>query len=105
MPRVTGPLFSAGASGAFGGLMEFRMIGTKAVVTAPKHRSKPQGPAQQANAARFQVAIGGWKTLDAAGKTAWQSKALLLTLTGYQLYLREYLRQNIAPPNHPLLPA
>jgi hypothetical protein len=105
MPRVTGPLFSAGASGAFGGIMEFRMVGTQAVVTAPKHRRKAPGPAQRANAARFQVAIGGWKTLDAASKTHWQGKALLLRLTGYQLYLREYLRQNIAPPHHPILPA
>jgi len=105
MPRVTGPLFSAGASGAFGGIMEFRMVGTKAVVTAPKHVSKTQGPAQQANAARFQAAIGGWKTLDATSKTNWKNRALLLSLTGYQLYLREYLRQNIAPPNHPIIPA
>ena len=32
-------------------------------------------------------------------------RALLLKLTGYQLYLREYLRQNIAPPHHPVIPA
>ena len=50
MPRVTGPLFSAGASGEFGGIMEFRMVGNKAVVTAPKHVSKTLGPVQQANA-------------------------------------------------------
>ena len=102
MPRVTGPLFSAGA---FGGLMEFRMIGTMAVVTAPKHLSKTQGPAQQANAARFKVAIAAWKTLDAATKTNWKNRALVLKLTGYQLYLREYLQQNIAAPNHSLIPA
>ena len=82
MPRVTGPLFSAGASGDFGGLMEFRMVGNKAVVTAPKHVSKAQGPAQQANAERFKVAIGAWKTLDAATKTNWKNRALLLKLTG-----------------------
>ena len=105
MPRVTGPLFSAGASGDFGGLMEFRMVGNKAVVTAPKHLSKTQGPAQQANAERFQVAIGGWKTLDAATKTNWKHRALVLGMTGYQLYLREYIRQNIAPPHHPVIPA
>ena len=32
-------------------------------------------------------------------------RALLLKLTGYQLYLREYIRQNIAPPHHPVIPA
>ncbi len=105
MPCVTGPLFSAGDSGDFGGLMEFRMVGNKAVVTAPKHLSKTQGPAQQANAERFQVAIGGWKTLDAATKTNWKHRALVLGMTGYQLYLREYIRQNIAPPHHPVIPA
>lgn len=81
------------------------MIGNKAVVTAPKHVSKTQGPAQQANAERFKVAIGGWKTLDAATKTTWKHRALLLGMTGYQLYLREYIRQNIAPPHHPVMPA
>jgi hypothetical protein len=51
------------------------------------------------------VAIRAWKTLDAATKTHWKNRALLLKLTGYQLYLREYLRQNIAPPHHPVIPA
>ena len=81
------------------------MVGNKAVVTAPKHVSKTQGPTQQANAERFKVAIGGWKTLDAASKTNWKNRALVLGMTGYQLYLREYIRQNIAPPNHPVIPA
>ena len=45
MPRVTGPLFSAGASGEFGGIMEFRMVGNQAVVTATKHVGKTLGPA------------------------------------------------------------
>ena len=105
MPRVTGPLFSAGTSGEFGGIMEFRMVGNKAVVTAPKHLSKTLGPVQQANAERFKVAIAEWKKLTEAVKTNWKTKATLLKLTGYQLYLREYLRQNIVPPNQPLLPA
>ena len=35
----------------------------------------------------------------------WKYKGELLWLTSYQLYLHEYLRQNIAPPNYPILPA
>lgn len=38
--------------------------------------------------------------LQSHGKT----KALLLKLTGDQLYLREHLRQKIAAPNHPSSP-
>ena len=105
MPRVTGPLFSAGASGAFAGVCEFRMVNGKAVVTAAKRMNRPQGPEQQANAARFKTAIGGWKSLDEEQQGLWKTKAAFQKLTGYQLYLREYLRQGVVPPHQPILPA
>lgn len=105
MPKVTAPLFSATASGAFAGVAEFRMVNGKAIVTAPKRMNKTQTPVQQANAARFREAISGWKALTPVQQDPWKTKGLIVKLTGYQLYLREYIRQGIVPPGQPTLPA
>ena len=105
MPRVTGPLFSASASGTFSDLMEFRMIGNKSVVTRPKTGHRPVGPVQASHAERFKRASGEWKKLSADTKTLWKNKAVVRKLTGYQLYIREYLVQGIVPPSQPILPS
>ena len=56
---------------------------------------------QEPDLSRRSLVVRVYDWLQSHGKT----KALLLKLTGDQLYLREYLRQNIAAPNHPLIPA
>lgn len=104
MPRVTGPLFSAAASGAFAGIMEFRTVNGKAVVCAPKHDSGRGQEYRAANAARFKDAVGGWNALTVIQQGTWRTSALNKGMNGYQLYIREYLTQGIYPPNQPVLP-
>lgn len=103
MARVKGPLFSLSASGEFRG-MEFRTGSGSTVVAAPKVVQAPRRPAQLAQQAAFQAAITAWNSLDANSRQTWRTAASTIGISGYQLYLREYLAQAITPPGQPLPP-
>lgn len=104
MTRVKGPLFSVSASGDFLGLMEFRTIGDQTIVAGHKQPPSNRSTAQAAQATRFKNAVAGWKSLDAAAQLTWKNKATPLGMTGYQLFISEYMTQNCVPPNLPILP-
>lgn len=102
MAKVVGPLFSLTASGNFRGLMEFRT--GEVIVGSPKTQKPPRSPAQQAQAARFQTAVEAWRDLSEADQTNWKTAGASRGLSGYQIYVSEYLIQGITPPGQPLLP-
>jgi hypothetical protein len=104
MARVTGPLFSASASGKFGDICEFRQVGGRTVAGTIKKKTAPPSDAQRLQASRFRTAAESWSTLNATQKDQWKDAAGAQGMNGYQLYLREYLHQGIAPPNMPVLP-
>lgn len=104
MTRVKGPLFSVSASGDFVGLMEFRTTGDQTIVAGHKQLPRKRTPAQAAQATRFKYAIAGWKSLDAAAQLTWKNVATTLGMTGFQLFISEYLTQAIVPPGIPTLP-
>lgn len=103
MARVKGPLFSLSATGEFKG-MEFRTGSGSTVVAAPKVVQAPRRPAQLAQQAAFQTAVQAWKALDANGQQAWRTAAQNTGLSGYQLYISEYMTQAIVPPGQPVPP-
>lgn len=103
MARVKGPLFSLSATGEFKG-MEFRTGGGSTVVAAPKTVLAPRRPAQIAQQAAFQTAVNAWKALDANGQQTWRTAAQNTGMSGYQLYVSEYLTQAIVPPDQPIVP-
>jgi hypothetical protein len=104
MVKVIGPLFSVSASGVFKDTLEFRTGNGGTTVAAPRVITKPRTPAQEAQSARFAVAVAGWKSLDETAKQAWRSAALNTGLSGYQLYLSEYQSQLIQAPAQPVPP-
>jgi len=104
VPIVKGPLFSATASGTFRGMIEFRTVGTATRVAGKRTAPRTRTAAQQVQSARFAAAVQGWQRLDAAAKGLWKAAAAASVLTGYQLYLREYQRQAIVPPDQPNVP-
>jgi hypothetical protein len=104
MARVTAPLFSAAASGKFSDLAEFRMVNGQAIAAGIKERRKPLHPQTVAQSERFKVAAAEWSALTTAQKQPWRSAAYSQSMTGYQLYMREYLRQGITPPAQPVVP-
>lgn len=103
MATVRGPLFSVSASGSFRGIV-FATSGTRTVVAGERQKLPGRTPAQQAQAARFQTALTAWNGLDASAKQSWRTAATGTGNSGYQLYISEYIGQNIAPPSQPILP-
>ena len=104
MARVTAPLFSGAASGQFSDICEFRMVNGKAVVTGTKTRRKPLAAATQVQASRFSTAAAEWRALSEEQQDQWVDAGYMHGLTGYQLYIREYLTQGITPPGQPTIP-
>lgn len=104
MPKVKGPLFSVSASGTYRDALEFRTQGAQTTVAAPRRMAAPRSPAQQDQAARFALAIQGWREATPILKDAWKSAAAPLGLTGYQYYLSEYANQGVQPPGQPIIP-
>lgn len=104
MPKVKGPLFSVSASGTYRDALEFRARGNATTVAAPRRVEPPRSLAQQAQAARFALAIQGWREASPATKAAWKAAAAPLDLNGYQYYLSEYAHQAVQPPEQPVIP-
>lgn len=105
MAKVTAPLFSAAASGKFSGLAEFRMRDGKAIAAGLKQRKRPLHPSTRHQASRFQIAAAEWRALPNDVQRQWRNAAYSQQMTGYNLWLREYLQQGITPPGRPLLPS
>ena len=48
--------------------------------------------------------MNAWKALDANGQQTWRTAAQNTGMSGYQLYVSEYLTQAIVPPDQPIVP-
>ncbi len=103
MAKVKGPLFSLAASGSFRG-MEFRTGSGETTVAAPRTVGVSRRPGQVAQNQRFKTALEAWGALSQEQKAGWIASATGTGMSGYKLYISEYLNQNIYPPNQPLLP-
>lgn len=103
MAKVKGPLFSLAATGEFRG-MEFRTGNGETTVAAPREITAPRRPAQVAQSNRFKIATSAWRELDTAEKDLWKTSAAPLSISGYNLYVSEYINQNVTPPGQPNRP-
>lgn len=104
MPKVRGPLFSLSASGQFDDKVQFRTTAAGCIATKPQLTTPPRSPAQTAQAARFQIAVQGWRDAGIPTRDAWRVAATSTGMTGYQFWVSEYLGQNIVPPAQPMIP-
>jgi hypothetical protein len=105
MPKVKGPLFSLGASGTLQRTLTFNQHQTKNIVTAPRTAPMKNTPARLYHQSRVMQMINAWNGLDAPTRDAWRTRAVSMAMTGYALFWREYIAQNIFPPDLPLIPA
>lgn len=103
MAKVKGPLFSLAATGEFRG-MHFRTADGATTVAAPREITTPRRPAQVAQSSRFKMATAAWSALDTTEKALWKASAAPLSISGYNLYVSEYINQNITPPGQPNRP-
>jgi hypothetical protein len=104
MAKIIAPLFSGAASGRFSNLAEFRMVNGQAIAAGIKERRKPIAPQTEAQASRFKTAANAWTALDEVSRDLWRDAAALQSMSGYNLWIREYLQQGIVPPAQPVIP-
>ena len=106
MASVKGPLMSLNAKGKFGGAMVF---GSWKGIPTCRQKVDPTNPntaAQQTQRTTFTNAVASWHAQDQTTQDSWtdRAKALGLKMSGYNLYVREYIKQGIVDPATPTLP-
>jgi len=106
MAKVKGPLMSLDASGSIAGSITFskwKGVKTARIKSTP---SNPDTAGQQAQRTTFSLAVASWKAQDAADQLTWtnRAKALGLNMSGFNLYVREYIAQGVTDPDVPTLP-
>ena len=96
MVKVTGPLFSLGASGTLGKAISYRrqLFGAQ-VEKKPQKRDFKSG-AQLVRRGLFLNAVGYWNSLSDEEKDEYKSLAAGLPMTGFNLCVRDYLLGVIA---------
>ena len=105
MAKVTGPLFSFGASGTVGKKLTYRATKRGAVVQTRPIPSKPANSNQIRERSRFSEAMATWKTLDAPTRAKWVTVGLRSAIPAYKAYTRQYIIQQSTPDKLPLIPA
>lgn len=102
--RVRAPLFSLGASGAFGRVIVFRtsLRGTS-VQRMPRIRVRPS-QVQTTRRQAFRQAAAAWKGTNEATRYLWGQEGRERHMSGYNLWISEWYTQGITPPGLPVLP-
>ena len=91
MTRVFAPFFSIDARGRFGRVLVYQRRRGAATVfpyTVPKN---PNTAGQQAQRTSFSAAISSWGALPAHSRAWWQVKAQGTMLSGFNMYVQNYL--------------
>ena len=106
MAKVTGPLMSLSAAGSFGDTITF---GKWKGIQYARIKSTPTNPNsvnQQAQRTLFQNAVAGWQALTEQVKGNWTARAaeLGLKMSGFNLYTKSYIDQDVEPPDNPTMP-
>jgi hypothetical protein len=104
VPRVSGPLFSLGASGTLAKTLVYRTSSAMSTVAPRSAKARAASPAQQAHRARVKSGVVSWKAQSAPVREQWRDAAAGTVLTGYNVWLREWVLQGVEAPNVPLLP-
>ena len=95
MPKSIGPLLSLKASGSIAGNLTFSERKTGSQVRWQKKQKDVLTSDRVEHRARFLEAVASWNALSEEEKLDYKQRAVSLALTGYNLYLKEYL---LAPP-------
>jgi hypothetical protein len=95
MAKVTGPLMSMSATGQLGGQIIFAGLGkgSRAYKLKP-----PKGTGNPARKILYAEGCAAWQALTAPQKADYVTAAKPLKLTGFNLYMREWM-SNTAPQN------
>jgi len=99
--KVKGPLFSVDAWGNFGNMLVFQRRRRQAVVYPYTVPANPNTGSQQGVRASFAGATSSWNVLPPASKVLWWAKAQGARLSGYNMYVQNYLLGLLGEPPEP----
>ena len=91
MAQLTGPLHSETARGTIGGALTFSMHGIYPKVRYQKKQKYTPTASQLAVRAVYASAVAGWNGLDVISKGYYSARADTLMMSGYNLYVQEFL--------------
>lgn len=91
MARVKGPLFSVDAWGNFGGMLVYQRRRGGATVYPYTLSKNPETEAQREQRASFAAATSEWNALPSASKAWWYVRAQGMRLSGYNMFIQNYL--------------
>jgi len=95
MPKLTGPLLSLKASGSIAKNLTFSERKSGSQVRFQKKQKDVLTSDRVEHRARFLEAAAAWNALFEEEKLDYKQRAVSLAMTGYNLFLKEYL---LAPP-------
>ena len=106
MAKVKGPLLSLNASGSIADSMTFgkwKGINTCRIKSTP---TNPNTANQQAQRTTFSNAVASWKAQEETTQGTWNTRAseMGVNMSGFNLYVREYISQGVVDPATPDLP-
>ena len=104
MAKVDGPLFSLAAHGTYRGQLVFKTRAGGTHVAKPLPPVGPRSLGQQQTAQKVKDLSTAWSALDSATKTSWATCGATFSLTGYQLWWREWFAQGSSPGSPPAIP-
>jgi len=89
MPKVTGPLLSFSASGSVSPLLTFSIRKSGQQVRYQKKQKDVLTDDRIEARANYSAAVSAWNVLSAPEKLAYSLRAKNLTMTGYNLFMKE----------------
>lgn len=93
MAKVTAPLMSFSACGTVGGIVQYRMVAGRAIVSAPTIPTDKRTWGQDNTRQRAADAARTWNELATPAKGRWATIAVSAGLPTFALYLREFINQ------------
>ena len=97
MVKLAGPLFSIEAQGTIGGAITYQKgFGKHRAMRVPTHRDA-ESAGQLTQRSLFLDAVAAWNALSAPEKAAYNTRAKFLQMTGYNLFVKEYIANPPVP--------
>ena len=104
MAKVTGPLFSLAASGTYRDELVFKTNSLGTYVSKPAAPPRIRSLGQQQTSQKVSDLSVTWSALAPATKTIWAVCGATFSLTGYQLWWREWFLQGSSIGTPPVSP-
>ncbi len=97
MAKTSGPLLSEAAHGTIGGILTYSKKAIVKQVRFQKKQADVLTAPRVAQRALLTAAVDTWHLLSASEKETWNKSAVGLHMSGYNLYIQEYIKSYVPP--------